>query len=177
MGLGIITNSGRILMARMLLGHKLEGITHCAIGDGDETFVEPFNPPAPAPNQQALKHECARKRYARRSFLQEDAEGELVINGANYSETATPTNTIGVFFRFDESEANGITIREYGLFGGGVAYREGVQSHYAAGGVYDPNTNPDGDVLNGGVLYEVKNIEDLEKLPDTRVELVGLIRF
>ena len=176
MALGIITDSGRILMARMLLGQKLEGITHCAVGDGDATFVDPLNPPAPTLDQVGLKHERARKRYLRRSFLEEDAAGELVVDGVNYSETATPTNTIGVFFRFDESEANGITIKEYGFFGDNVTYRDGVLSGYAAGGIYD-HANPDGEVLSAGVLYEVKNIEDLEKLPDTRIELVGLIKF
>jgi hypothetical protein len=40
----------------------------------------------------------------------------LVVNGVRYLETGEETNTIGIFFRFDEAEANGITIREYGLF-------------------------------------------------------------
>jgi hypothetical protein len=177
MALGIITDSGRILMARMLLGHKLEGITHCAIGDGDATFIDPLNPPAPSPDQQVLKHECARKRYVRRGFLEEDPAGELVIDGVHYRETVAQTSTIGLFFRFDESEANGITIKEYGFFGDNVTYREGVFSSYAAGGVYDADANPNGEVLNAGVLYEVKNIEDIEKLSDTRFELVGLIKF
>jgi hypothetical protein len=177
MGLGIITDSGRILMARMLLGAGLEGITHCAIGDGDETFSDPLNPPEPTVDQVALKHERARKRYLRRGFLIEDAAGDVVVNGVTYQETAQETDVIGVFFRFDEGDANGITIKEYGFFGGTVAYRDGVVSHYAANGVYDAVTNPDGEVLNAGYLYEVKNIQDFQKLPDTRVELVGVIKL
>ena len=177
MASGIITNSGRILMARMLLGTRLEGITHCAIGDGDATFSDPLNPPAPTVDQVALKHECARKRYLMRSFLIEDAGGGLVVNGVCYRETSDETNIIGVFFRFDEGEANGITIKEYGFFGGGVAYREGVISYYAANGVYDAVTNPLGEVLEPGYLYEVKNIADFQKMPDTRIDIVGVIRI
>jgi len=91
--------------------------------------------------------------------------------------TAEETQTIGVFFRFEENEANGITIREYGFFGGDVAYIAGLQSDYAANGVYHPDTNPTGEVLDPGYLYEVKNIPDFNKTSDTRVELVGVIKI
>lgn len=177
MALGLITRSGRILTARLLLGAGIDGITHCAIGDGDETFTDPLNPPAPAFDQQTLMHERARKRCYKRTFLQEDPEGALVINGVAYIESGLETDTIGVFFRFEEGEANGITIREYGFFGGTVAYRDGVVSDYAEHGVYHQDANPEGQVLNPGYLYEVKNIPDFNKTPDTRVELVGVIKI
>ena len=77
------------------------------------------------------------------------------------------TNIIGVYFRFEEGEANGITIREYGFFGGNVAYVAGLQSDYASGGIYHAATNPDGQVLNPGYLYEVKNIPDFNKTSDS----------
>ena len=34
MALGLIVRTGRILTAKLLLGEQVEGITHCAIGDG-----------------------------------------------------------------------------------------------------------------------------------------------
>ena len=111
MALGLIVKSGRVLTAKLLMGQAVEGITHCAIGDGDETFTEPQNPPAPDIEQTALKNERARKRFYKRTFLKEDAEGALVVNGGRYLETGEETNTIGIFFRFDEAEANGLTIR------------------------------------------------------------------
>ena len=37
MALGLIVNAGRILTAKLLMGQDVEGLTHCAIGDGDET--------------------------------------------------------------------------------------------------------------------------------------------
>ena len=177
MSLGLIVTSGRILTAKLLLGEPVEGITHCAIGEGDATFTDPLNPPAPDIDQRALRNEHARKRFYKRTFLEEDTQGSLIVNGVHYLETVRETRTLGVYFRFEESEANGITIREYGFFGGNVAYVDGHDADYAAGGVHHPDTNPAGEVLNSGYLYEVKNIHDFSKISDTRVELVGIIKI
>jgi len=152
MSLGLIVKTGRILTARLLMGDPIEGITHCAIGEGDATFTDPLNPPAPDIDQTVLKNERARKKFYKRTFLKEDPEGTLVVNGIHYIETAEETQTIGVFFRFEENEANGITIREYGFFGGDVAYIDGLQSDYAANGVYHQDTNPTGEVLLAGEM-------------------------
>ena len=54
MALGLIVNSGRVLTAKLLLGQAMEGLTHCAIGDGDDTFTDPMNPPQPDPIQQKI---------------------------------------------------------------------------------------------------------------------------
>ncbi len=177
MSLGLITAAGRVLTARLLKGDPIEGITHCAIGDGDSTFTDPLNPPDPAFEQTQLLHERARKCCYKMTFLVEDPEGALEVNGIRYSETINESRVIGVFFRFDESEANGITIREYGFFGGNVAYVDSVASDYAEGGIYSAATNPTGQVQNPGYLYEVKNIPDFVKTSDTRVELVGVIKI
>jgi len=56
-------------------------------------------------------------------------------------------------------------------------YIAGLQSDYAANGVHHPDTNPTGEVLDPGYLYEVKNIPDFNKTSDTRVELVGVIKI
>ena len=177
MSLGLIVKSGRILTAKLLLGEPVEGITHCAIGDGDTTFTDPLNPPAPDIDQQALKNERARKKFYKRTFLAEDPEGALIVNGIHYLETVQETRILGVYFRFEESEANGIAIREYGFFGGNVAYVDDLASDYATGGVYHSDTNPAGEVLHPGYLYEVKNIPDFSKISDTRVELIGIIKI
>jgi hypothetical protein len=136
-----------------------------------------MNPPDVSVDQVSLTNERARKRCYKIAFLREDLEGVLEVNGIRYSESGLETQTIGVFFRFDEAEANGITIREYGFFGGNVDYVDGHQSDYAEGGVYDPATNPSGEVKIPGYLYEVKNIPDFNKTSDTRVELVGVIKI
>jgi len=177
MSLGLITRSGRVLTARLLKGDPIDGITHCAIGDGDETFTDPMNPPDVNVDQVSLVHERARKRCYKIAFLTEDTQGTLEVNGVRYSETGLETQIIGVFFRFEEAEANSITIREYGFFGGCVEYVDGCQSDYADGGIYDSDTNPLGQVKTPGYLYEVKNIPDFNKTSDTRVELVGVIKI
>lgn len=177
MPLGLVVRSGRILTAKLLLGEATEGITHCAIGAGDQTFVDPKKPPAPDVNQTGLKHECARKRFSRHSFLKEDPNGTLLVNGVSYLETDEESNIIGFFFRFDETEVNGITIKEYGFFGGGVQYTDGVDSDLALNGVFNKVYNRRGQVFNPGYLYEIKNIPDFNKIADTRIELVGIIRI
>ena len=48
---------------------------------------------------------------------------------------------------------------------------------FAMGGVFHQDTNPTGEVLHPGYLYEVKNIPDFNKISDTRVELVGIIKI
>jgi hypothetical protein len=45
------------------------------------------------------------------------------------------------------------------------------------GGVFHQDSNPVGKVLRPGYLYEVKNIPDFNKISDTRVELVGIIKI
>jgi hypothetical protein len=177
MSQGVITRAGRILTARLLLGERIDGLTHCALGDGDATFSDPLHPPAADVNQTALRRERIRKRFYKRTFLIENAAGGLLVNATRYTETATPTNVIAVFFRFEEDEANGITIKEYGFFGGDVAYVAGIAGEVATGGVLASPGNPTGQVLRPGVLYEVKNIPDFSKTPDTRLELVGIIKI
>ena len=53
--------------------------------------------------QTSLKHECARKQCYKVAFLSEDLEATLEVNGVRYSETGLETQTIGVFFRFEET--------------------------------------------------------------------------
>jgi hypothetical protein len=176
MGQGVITRAGRVLTARLLLGEQVEGITHCALGEGDASFTDPLQPPPPDVFQAALRSERLRKRFYKRTFLVENPEGGLLVGGLRYTETGEPTNVIAVFFRFEEHEANGITVREYGFFGGDVAYTDDAPGDTATGGIHDPVANPAGQVLAPGTLYELKHIPDFTKTADTRLELVGIIK-
>ena len=176
MALGLITNSGRILTAKLLMGGGVGGITHCAIGDGDATFIDPANPPTPTVGQTALKHEVARKQIKSKAFLREDPEGEIVVGGVRFAKTEAETPIIGLFFDFDESQANGVTIREYGFFGGDVEYISGHTSDYATDGVFSVD-NPGGQVRKPGYLYEIKHTPDFPKCADTRVEIIAVIKI
>jgi len=57
----LIVDSGKALMGRLLRNDGLQGITHCALGTGDDTFTDPENPPTPTPDQALLKSEFIRK--------------------------------------------------------------------------------------------------------------------
>jgi len=179
MALGIITTGGRELLARLLSGESgLTGITHLAVGDGDGTFTNPTDPPDPDVAQTALLHERARKAVSRTSFLVPVGDGtsaDVIIDGQGFLESPDPTNTVAFYFRLEEDEANGITIKEYGLFGGDVSYRPGVTGALALNGVYDADDNPTGQVATNGTLFEVKHIADFHKTADTRFELAAVI--
>ena len=58
-----------------------------------------------------------------------------------------------------------------------MQYVQSVTGDLAMGGVFHQDTNPTGEVLRPGYLYEVKNIPDFNKISDTRVELVGIIKI
>ncbi|MDX2176303.1 MAG: hypothetical protein SF028_07510 [Candidatus Sumerlaeia bacterium] len=87
MGQGVITRAGRVLTARLLLGEQVEGITHCALGEGDASFTDPLQPPPPDVFQTALRSERLRKRCYKRTFLVENPEGGLLVGGQLYSQT------------------------------------------------------------------------------------------
>ncbi|HRT97810.1 MAG TPA: hypothetical protein P5532_25670 [Planctomycetota bacterium] len=173
----LITNSGKVLTAKLLRGETVEGITHCALGAGDDTFTDPLNPPAPTPDQTLLKSELIRKAAYKSSFLVEDRNGTITVDGVTYAETTDETDVIGVFFRFADHEAADTTIKEVGFFGGNVAYIEGVSGPVARNGIYHPTKNPDGEVLAPGYLYEVRNIPDFAKGANTMLELIALVKL
>jgi len=173
----LIVDSGRILTARLLKDDDIEGITHCALGIGDGTFTDPMNPPAPTSDQTLLKSEFIRKRYYKTAFLEEDPGGDISVDGTNYSETPTEGPLIGVFFRYEDYEAANTTIKEIGFFGGTVAYVVGVTGDTALNGIYDASTNPTGEVLTAGYLYEVRNIPDWAKDDHTMLEIIAIVNF
>ena len=173
----LIVTSGKMLMGKLLRGEGVEGITHCALGGGDATFTDPLNPPAPTPDQALLKSEFIRRTAYKSSFLVEDPNGTITVDGVAYAETPQETLTIGVFFRYADYEAAGRTIKEVGFFGGNVAYVEGVSGPVAENGIYHPTENPDGEVLVPGYLYEVRNIPDFSKGANTMLELVAVVKL
>ena len=179
MSMALITNAGHILMARHLAGLESEGITHCAIGNGDATFTDPTNPPAPSVDQVSLKNETARKRFTRRSFLVPSESGPYEFTGIRYAEAGAglETSTVGIFFEFDYAEANGQTIKEYGFFADGVTYRPEVGGDLALGGVYNAITNPGGEVATPGRLFQIKNVPDYQKTGDSKFSLVCVCKI
>ncbi len=173
----LVVNTARILMARLIKNDNIEGITHCALGDGDATFTNPADPPEPTTDQALLKNESIRKRAYHTAFLAEDPGGNITVDGTTYAETTTETDIIGVFFRFDDNEATASVIKEIGFFGGTVQYIASITGDTAKNGIYDETENPDGEVLSPGYLYEVRNIPDYSKDDQTMLELIAIVRM
>jgi len=173
----LIVNGGKVLMGKLLRGEGVQGITHCALGGGDGTFTDPLNPPAPTPDQTLLKSEFIRKTPYKSSFLVEDPNGTITVDGVTYAETPQETLVVGVFFRYADYEAADRTIKEVGFFGGNVAYVEGVSGPVAENGIYDEVENPEGEVLVPGYLYEARNIPDFAKGANTMLELVAVVKL
>ena len=173
----LVVDMGRKLTARLLKGDAIDGISHCALGEGDATFTDPNNPPAPTADQTTLKSEFTRKERYKTAFLVEDPEGNITVDGTSYSETETDTDVIGVFFRFDDYQATSGVIKEIGFFGGTVEYVENVTDNTAVSGIYHEIENPGGEVLAPGYLYEVRNIPDYNKDSHTMLELIAIVKL
>ncbi len=173
----LIVDMGKVLMGRLLRNEGIEGITHCALGGGDDTFTDPDHPPAPTADQTRLKSEFIRRTAYKSSFLVEDPEGNITVDGKTYAETQDETAIIGVFFRFMDYEAADRTVKEVGFFGGTVQYVAGVTGDTAYDGIYDAHNNPDGEVLDPGYLYEVRNISDFRKGSNAMLELVAIVKL
>lgn len=175
----VITDAGKIYVARLLKGDNINGLTHCAWGDGDATFTDPDNPPSPSALQGELVHECCRKRFSKRVCLIEDEGGSIVVDGVTYREAALNEYSpiIGIFFTLSGEEGTGFTMKEYGFFGGWCEYMPDVSGYYAVGGKYDADTNPTGEVLYVGAPFEVATMADFTKNSDMELEFVAVVRL
>jgi len=145
---------------------------HAAIGSGDGLFTDPDNPPMENDGQTGLRSEFGRVRYYREAYLEEDDEGEYLIDGLRYAISETPTALTARLFRFLIYMAVGETIKEIGFFEGG-SYIPAVAGNYARFGLLTEG-NPDGEVLDAGTMVCQKNIADLPKDNRTVVELIYL---
>jgi len=106
-----------------------------------------------------------------------DPEGNITVDGKTYAETEDETDIVGVFFRFMEYEAADRTVKEVGFFGGTVRYVASVTGATAYDGIYHTADNPDGEVLDAGYLYEVRNIADFRKGSNAMLELVAIVKL
>jgi hypothetical protein len=120
---GLVVNSGRALLARLLSNDptlvqsgQLLGARWYAIGTGD--WVDKASPPAEGASQTALTVEYARRRISRSAFLEIDnVSGTIKYGDDLCKEVLTPTPLVAFFTSFIEGEATGVGICEEGIFG------------------------------------------------------------
>jgi hypothetical protein len=137
----------------------IDEIKYCAIGSGDETFVDPENPPEEiATPGSVLKNEFARVHYHQKCYLVEDELGIYSDGTIRYSISSVPTGVTAYFFLFDKFQGEAETIKEWGIFADDAGLK--VAGQYGEHGLYNAGTNPDGEVLTLGTMIAVKNIPD-----------------
>ena len=116
---GIVTDSGKILRARMMAGENPGSPSWFAIGSGN--WGDPQAPPAESVGATGLSNELARKQISRHAYLVlDEPSGPITYKGAHYSESGVPTKIVAFFAEFAESEAQGFQIMEEAVFGGAV---------------------------------------------------------
>ncbi len=147
----------------------VDEIKYCALGSGDETFTDPENPPDETEGEGLLS-EYARVHYCEwdttkgipgKCFVEEDPNGAIYVDGVRYSVASGPTPYVLYTFVFGPNMGVG-TVKEWGLFADNAKLL--VEGPYAEGGLFDPDTNPGGEVDTLGTRVCVKNIPDWEKI-------------
>ncbi len=139
----------------------IDEIKYCAIGSGDETFIDPENPPEEILSPgSVLKHEFARVHYYQKNYLIEDEYGVYSDGTVRYSISSVPTGITAYFFKFAAFQGEADTVKEWGIFADDASLK--VAGQYGEGGLYDADTNPTGEVANLGTMIAIKNIPDYD---------------
>ncbi|MCK7511791.1 MAG: hypothetical protein MZV70_52250 [Desulfobacterales bacterium] len=115
----------------------------------------------------------------KRTFLKEDPEGALIVNGVHYIETARgdPDHRRLLPLRGERGQRHHHRA-EYGFFGGDVATSPDVQSDLRRQRRLPPRHQSDRARCSiPAISTKCKNIPDFNKTSDTRVELVGVIKI
>ena len=113
----ILTTSGRGALAKAVLDQSI----HLGLGSGLDTW-DASNPTPPPLTATELTTPLGYRVARVKRFVQEEADGELTIEGRRYGFAGTDEITNLLYLRFDQ-EPNDLTtgfIREQGIFLGGA---------------------------------------------------------
>ena len=151
--MAIITIRGRAGMAKSVKNSPL----HIAWGTGNpewttsEKFIED-------PERTELFREIGRRVVDDVQFVVADEQGLIVTNTGRWTVTTEATNNLLITAEFDQSDGNGYTIREFGLFLNTV-----VQSDLPLGQRYFLPT----EIADPGELLMLENRVPLIRTGDT----------
>lgn len=105
----IVVNNCSVLIAALMKGETgYFGATYWAVGVGQNDWAID-NPPSPSATDSQLSQETYRKSIS---------ASDIVYLNTDNTVSETPTNKIQITVIFDETEANGVPLMEFGIFGG-----------------------------------------------------------
>ena len=152
--MAIITLKGRAGMAKSVKNSPL----HIAWGTGSSEWTS-SEKVTENPEQTELFREVGRRVVDDVQFVVADDQGLIVTNTGRWTISNTATNNLLVITEFEESDADGYTIREFGLFLNTV-----VQSDLPLGQRYFLPT----EIEDPGELLMLENRVPLIRTGDTR---------
>ena len=152
--MAIITLKGRAGMAKSVKNSPL----HIAWGTGSSEWTS-SEKVTEDPEQTELFREVGRRVVDDVQFVVADDQGLIVTNTGRWTISNEATNNLLVMTEFEESDADGYTIREFGLFLNTV-----VQSELPLGQRYFLPT----EIEDPGELLMLENRVPLIRTGDTR---------
>lgn len=154
--MAIITIPGRAGIAKSIKNSPL----FIAWGTGSNEWTD-SEKVAEDPARDSLFNEVGRRVVDSVVFCGSDDDGDIVTPTGRWKESETPTNNLFIRAAFDFEDANGFTIREYGLFANTIikSDRPTGQKYFLLEDIEDP-----------GELLMIENCVPLIRTGDTRQE-------
>lgn len=157
------TTDGRIALAESLVARTL----HLAWGRGDPAWSD--IPPTEPLTAVALLDEICRRLPTETAFVSPDSAGDIELpDGSRWTRSPSATRYLFARFHFEFGDAAGETLREIGLF---------------VGGVTDPALPPGqrlfvpAEVAAAGRLYLLERFAPLIRDPGVREDFAFVLTF
>lgn len=160
--MAILTTSGRSAIATAIKNSEL----FIAWGTGDIAWDD--ETPREPRTAIALTHEIGRRRVTAAEYCTPDEAGNIVMLGARFAPSTTPTPNLHLRCEFDFNDGLGETIRELGVFIGTQ-----IKSSLPAGQTYFTPT----DMTDSGILLAVDYITAIQRGVGARVSFDFVITF
>lgn len=109
--MAILTTSGRVGIARSIKRQQI----YLAWGTGDASWGA-VPPTEGLLGSTQLTHEVGRRLCESVEFCYPDAQGDIITPTGRFSHSDNPTNNLHFEVLFDFEDAEGLEIREFGLF-------------------------------------------------------------
>lgn len=160
--MAILTNSGRIAIAKAVMEQEI----HLAWGSGDPDWDD--TPVAPDVTNTELVNEIGRRRVTQALYCLPDPLGELVVPEGRFTQSLVPTNYIYTRFTFDFSDAPTSEIREVAVFLG---------TERAVGVPLGKDYLEPAEVADPGQMLEIERVPKITRSALVRQQFEFVTRF